>query len=106
MSAKIYASAHERQRAWRAANLEKIQARAKLWWQANKGRYPKPRKKRERSFKFAPSIKAELDKDDVYYIENHIKAGVPFEIIANRACCDVSDIERIMQRKPRKSITG
>lgn len=99
MSAKIYATALERQRAWREANKERTKALQKKWWDANKGKYPKKKKvctyRKVTEFKIT---KAELDKDDIFYIQNHIKAGVPFERIAERACCDVSDVERIKKK--------
>jgi hypothetical protein len=44
-------------------------------------------------------VKAEFDFTDIFYIKNHIEAGIPFETIANRACCDISDIERIAKRR-------
>jgi hypothetical protein len=97
---KKFANALEQQRAWREANKERVKANAKIWWEKNKEKYARNRKpERQRTFKIMPIVKAELDFEDIFYIKNHIKAGIPFETIANRACCDVSDIERIARRR-------
>jgi hypothetical protein len=98
--AKKYANSLEQQKAWREANKERVKATAKAWWENNKDKYPKSTKpKKQKVYKITPIVKAELDFTDIFYIKNHIEAGIPFEVIANRACCDISDIERIAKRR-------
>jgi hypothetical protein len=47
--------------------------------------------------KITPSPTMGVEK--IFYIENHIAAGIPLDIIAYRLNCNLSDIERIAKRR-------
>jgi len=46
-----------------------------------------------------------LNSDEIRYIREHLKAGIPKERIANRCYCDLEDVDQVEKRYKKEKIS-